>query len=103
MITALTITSNVIHSQVQLKAAWFKLEVKSRKNEKVSSKPPPSPQTSFDHDAIILDNTPPPSPEVTMSSANESKIIKAIETLTYVQTNGYVQPRKHVMGYQVSA
>ena len=43
------------------------------------------------------------SPEVTMSSANESKIIKAIETLTYVQKNGYVQPRKHVMGYQVSA
>ena len=62
MITALTITSNVIHSQVQLKAAWFKLEVKSRKNEKVSSNPPPPtpPQTSFDHDAIILDNTPPP-------------------------------------------
>ena len=58
MITSLTITSNVIHSQVQLKAAWFKLEVKSRKNEKVSSTPPH--QTSFDHDAIILDNTPPP-------------------------------------------
>ena len=58
MITALTITSNVIHSQVQLKAAWFKLEVKSRKNEKVSSTPPH--QTSFDHDAIISDNTPPP-------------------------------------------
>jgi hypothetical protein len=41
-------------------------------------------------------------PEITLSSANESKIIKAIETLTYVQKNGYVQPRKHVMGFEVS-
>ena len=40
--------------------------------------------------------------EVILSSANESKIIKAIETLTYVQRNGYVTSQKHVMGYQVS-
>lgn len=42
-------------------------------------------------------------PEVILSSATESKIIKAIETLTYVQKNGYVQPRKHILGYQVIA
>ena len=41
-------------------------------------------------------------PEITLSSANESKMIKAIETLTYVQKNGYVQSRKHVMGFEVS-
>ena len=41
-------------------------------------------------------------PEITLSSANESKIIKAIETLTYVQKNGYVQSRKIVLSYEVS-
>ena len=41
-------------------------------------------------------------PEITLSSANESKIIKAIETLTYVQKNGYVQSRKIIAGYEVS-
>ena len=40
--------------------------------------------------------------EITLSSANESKMIKAIETLTYVQKNGYVQSRKHMMGFEVS-
>ena len=34
--------------------------------------------------------------EVVLSSVNESKIIKAIETLTYVQKNCWVQARKHV-------
>ena len=37
-------------------------------------------------------------PEITLLSANESKI----ETLAYVQKNGYVQSRKHVMGFGVS-
>ena len=41
-------------------------------------------------------------PEVILSSANGSKIVKAIETLTYVQRKGYVTLQKHVMGYQVS-
>ena len=41
-------------------------------------------------------------PTVILSSVNESKIVKAIETLTYVQRNGYVTSQKHVMGYQVS-
>ena len=40
-------------------------------------------------------------PEIILSSDNETKIIKAIETLTYVQKNGYVQSRKIVMGYEV--
>ena len=40
-------------------------------------------------------------PEITLSSANESKIIKTIETLTYVQKNGYVQSRKIIAGYEV--
>lgn len=42
------------------------------------------------------------SQEVILSSAIENKIIKAIETLVYVQQNGYVQKRKHAMGYQVT-
>ena len=42
------------------------------------------------------------SPEAILSSAIENKIIKAIETLVYVQQNGYVQKRKHTMGYQVT-
>lgn len=40
-------------------------------------------------------------PEITMSSANESKIIKAAETLSFVQKNGYVNSRKHVIGFEV--
>ena len=41
-------------------------------------------------------------PTVILSSVNESKIAKAIETLTYVQRNAYVTSQKHVMRYQVS-
>jgi hypothetical protein len=41
-------------------------------------------------------------PQIQLSHANETKMIKAIETLTYVQKNGYVQARKIVMGYEVS-
>lgn len=40
-------------------------------------------------------------PEIQLSHANETKMIKAIETLTYVQKNGYVQSRKIIMGYEV--
>lgn len=40
-------------------------------------------------------------PVVTLSSANEAKIIAAIETLCYVQKNGYVTSRKHREGYKV--
>ena len=40
-------------------------------------------------------------PVVTLSSANETKIIAAVETLCYVQKNGYVTSRKHVEGYKV--
>lgn len=40
--------------------------------------------------------------QVNIPSAVEAKMIKAAETLTYVQKNGYVQPRKHVTGYEVS-
>ena len=40
-------------------------------------------------------------PEIIMSSANESKIIKAAETLSFVQKNGYVNSRKHVIGFEV--
>jgi uncharacterized YccA/Bax inhibitor family protein len=40
-------------------------------------------------------------PEVVLSAANELKMIKAIETLTYVQKNGYVRASKNVMRYQV--
>jgi hypothetical protein len=39
-------------------------------------------------------------PQVNIPSAVETKMIKAIETLTYVQKNGYVQARKHVTGYE---
>lgn len=39
--------------------------------------------------------------EINMSSANESKMIKAAETLSFVQKNGYVNSRKHVIGYEV--
>ena len=41
-------------------------------------------------------------PHVNIPSAVETKMIKAIETLTYVQKNGYVQARKHVTGYEVN-
>ena len=40
-------------------------------------------------------------PNATISSANVSKIIAAVVTLTYVQKNGYVQARKHVESYKV--
>ena len=42
-------------------------------------------------------------PQAVISSANTSKIVAAIETLTYVQKNGYVQARKHVESYKVSS
>lgn len=35
-------------------------------------------------------------PHIILSAANESKMVKAIETLTYIQKNGYVQARKNV-------
>lgn len=40
--------------------------------------------------------------EVKMTSATEMKMIRACETLSYVQKNGYVTSRKHAMGYEVS-
>jgi hypothetical protein len=40
-------------------------------------------------------------PEIIISSATELKIIKAIETLTFVQKNGYVCAEKNVKSYQV--
>ena len=40
-------------------------------------------------------------PLTVISSANVSKIVAAIETLTYVQKNGYTQARKHVGNYKV--
>lgn len=39
--------------------------------------------------------------EVIMTSAVETKIIKAAETISFVQKNGYVTPRKHSAGYEV--
>ena len=40
-------------------------------------------------------------PVETLSSANKTKILAAVETLCYVQKNGYVTSRKHVEGYKV--
>ena len=40
-------------------------------------------------------------PEIVLSATNETKMIKAVETLTYVQKNGYVSSRKNIMSYQV--
>ena len=40
-------------------------------------------------------------PLAVISSANVSKIVAAIEMLTYVQKNGYVQARKNVESYKV--
>jgi hypothetical protein len=41
-------------------------------------------------------------PEVVISSVNETKMIKAIETLTFVMKNGYVQSRKITKSYEVN-
>lgn len=40
-------------------------------------------------------------PEIVLSATNETKMIKAVETLTYVQKNEYVSSRKNIMSYQV--
>lgn len=40
-------------------------------------------------------------PIAIITSPNVSKLVAAIETLTYVQKNGYVQARKHVESYKV--
>jgi hypothetical protein len=41
-------------------------------------------------------------PEVVISSVNETKMIKAIETLTFEMKNGYVQSRKITKSYEVN-
>jgi hypothetical protein len=40
-------------------------------------------------------------PIAIMTSPNVSKLVAAVETLTYVQKNGFVQARKHVESYKV--
>ena len=40
-------------------------------------------------------------PNAIITSPNVSKLVAAVETLTYVQKNGYVQARKHVESYKV--
>ena len=40
-------------------------------------------------------------PTAIITSPNVSKLVAAVETLTYVQKNGYVQARKHVESYKV--
>lgn len=41
--------------------------------------------------------------EVSMTSAVETKMIKAAEVISFVQKNGYVTARKHAIGYEVKA
>ena len=41
-------------------------------------------------------------PQVNIPTAVETKMVNAIETLTYVRKNGYVQARKHVTGNEVN-
>ena len=41
--------------------------------------------------------------EVSMTSAVETKMIKAAGLISFVQKNGYVTARKHAIGYEVKA
>ena len=39
--------------------------------------------------------------EVNKASAVESKMVKAAEMISFVHKSGYVNSRKHVIGYEV--